>query len=273
LLEDEGAQVVFIATRHNNHAQLAAEALRRGKAVFVEKPLAITEEGLGEVASAQTQTGGLLMVGYNRRFAPLAQEVKQRLASRTGPMTILYRVNAGELPAGHWSHDPAEGGGRVIGEVCHFVDFIQFLTDSLPVRVSAEAVPLNSGAGFLDDSVSIIIGMADGSIASILYVASGDPTVPKERIEIFCDKSVASIEDFKSGQFTCKGKRKKLGGSMQDKGHSAEISAFLAAARQGADSPISVASLVATTLCTFAINESAASGAAVRVDPARFLAS
>jgi predicted dehydrogenase len=204
LLEDEGAQVVFIATRHNNHAQLAAEALRRGKAVFVEKPLAITEEGLGEVASAQTQTGGLLMVGYNRRFAPLAQEVKQRLASRTGPMTILYRVNAGELPAGHWSHDPAEGGGRVIGEVCHFVDFIQFLTDSLPVRVSAEAVPLNSGAGFLDDSVSIIIGMADGSIASILYVASGDPTVPKERIEIFCDKSVASIEDFKSGQFTCK---------------------------------------------------------------------
>jgi predicted dehydrogenase/threonine dehydrogenase-like Zn-dependent dehydrogenase len=273
LLEDESAQIIFIATRHDNHAQLAAEALRRGKAVFVEKPLAITEEGLREVASAQTESNGLLMVGYNRRFAPIAQEVKQQLASRAGAMTILYRVNAGQLPAEHWSHDTAEGGGRVIGEVCHFVDFIQFLTDSLPVRVSAEAVPLSSGAGFLDDSVSIIIGMADGSIASIVYAASGDPSVPKERIEIFCGKTVAIIEDFKSGQFTSRGKTKKLGGSSQDKGHSAEISAFFEAARLGANSPISIGSLVATTLCTFAINESSASGTAVRVDPHRFLAS
>jgi polar amino acid transport system substrate-binding protein len=273
LLEDKNTQIVFIATRHGDHAQLAAEALRRGKAVFVEKPLAINEEGLSEVASAQTESGGLLMVGYNRRFAPIAQEVKQRLAPRTGPMSILYRINAGQLPADHWSHDTSEGGGRVIGEVCHFVDFIQFLTDSLPVRVSAEAVPVSGGAGFLDDSVSITVGMADGSIASIVYAASGDPSVPKERIEIFCGKSIAIIEDFKSGQFTSRGKTKKLGGSSQDKGHAAEISAFLAAARRGADSPIGIGSLVATTLCTFAINESSASGAAVRVDPHSFLMS
>ncbi len=272
LLEDDNARVVFIATRHDNHAQLAAEALLRGKAVFVEKPLAITEEGLAEVAAAQKQSGGLLMVGYNRRFAPIAREVKKQLASRTSPMTIVYRVNAGQVPAEHWSHDTSEGGGRVIGEVCHFVDFAQFLTDALPARVSAEAVPLSRGAGFLDDSVSITVGMTDGSIASIIYAASGDPSVPKERIEIFCDRSVATIEDFKSGQFTSGGKTKKLGGVGQDKGHQAEISAFLAAARRGEGSPISIESLIATTLCTFAINESAAGGATLEVDPRRFLA-
>jgi predicted dehydrogenase/threonine dehydrogenase-like Zn-dependent dehydrogenase len=266
ILARDDSPVVFIATRHDTHASLAAEALNRGKAVFVEKPLSITLEGLRDVVAAGRESGALLMVGYNRRFAPLASEVKKRLSSRSGPMTIVYRVNAGQVPAGSWTLDESEGGGRVIGEVCHFVDFIQFLTDSLPARVNAEAVKGLAGAGFVDDSVVISLSMEDGSIASIIYTASGDKTVAKERIEIFCDRSYAVIEDFKSGQFILDGKTTKFGRGGQDKGHAAEINAFLDAARGQASMPISLESLAATSLATFAMVESARTGSSVAVD-------
>ena len=272
VLGSDQSQVVFIATRHDSHARLAAEALSRGKSVFVEKPLATTDEGLREVVAAARESNGLLMVGYNRRFAPLAEEIKARFRSRTGPMTIIYRVNAGQLPAGHWSHDSTEGGGRVIGEVCHFIDFIQHLTDALPASACAEAVPQNQVAGFVDDSVVVSMTMTDGSIASIVYTASGDSSVAKEQVEIFCDRSVAGIDDFKSGHFVQGGKRIKLGGGSQDKGHAAEISAFLEAARGRAAAPISLESLVATSLASFAIVESSRSGARVAIDTSVLLA-
>jgi predicted dehydrogenase len=181
-------------------------------------------------------------------------------------MTILYRVNAGQLPPDHWSHDETEGGGRVIGEVCHFVDFAQFMTGALPVSVAAASVPRGGGAGFVDDSVSASIGFSDGSIASIVYAAGGDPSVAKERVEIFCDRTVAVIEDFKEGSFVKGAKKIKLGGGSQDKGHAAEISAFLAAARGKAGPPISLESLVATTLVTFAILDSARAGRSIAID-------
>ncbi|HEX8088265.1 MAG TPA: bi-domain-containing oxidoreductase, partial [Blastocatellia bacterium] len=266
ILGSDQSQVVFIATRHDSHAQLAAEALRRGKRVFVEKPLATTGEGLREVIAAARESKGLLMVGYNRRFAPLAEEVKGRLSSRAGPMTIIYRVNAGQLPADHWTHDNTEGGGRIIGEVCHFIDFVQYLTDALPARVCAEAVPQKQGASLVDDSVVISMGMTDGSIASIVYTASGDSSVAKERVEIFCDRSVAAIDDFKVGHFIRGARRVKLGGGSQDKGHAAEITAFLEAARARADAPITLQSIVATSLASFAIIESARGGSAVAID-------
>jgi polar amino acid transport system substrate-binding protein len=266
LLSSDGSHAVFIATRHDTHARLAADALRRGKSVFVEKPLALTVDELREVARARSESGGLLAVGYNRRFAPLAREIKKRLASRSGPMTIIYRVNAGQMPAGHWSLDETEGGGRVIGEACHFIDFAQYLTDALPARVSAESVGRAGGAGFVDDSAIISMSMTDGSIASVVYTASGDKAVAKERVEIFCNRAVAVIDDFKSGQFTSRGKTEKLGGRSQDKGHAAEVSAFLDAARREGGEPISFESLVATSLASFAAVESSRTGATLAVD-------
>ena len=266
ILGDEKLQVVFIATRHDSHAELAAEALARGKHVFVEKPLAITEEGLRGVVAAARESDGLLMVGYNRRFAPIAKEIKERFASRAAPMTIVYRVNAGQLPRDHWSHDPAEGGGRIIGEACHFIDFVQYLTGALPARVSAEAVPRTRAAGMVDDSTVISMSMSDGSVASIVYTASGDSSVAKERIEIFCDRSVATIDDFRTGSFIHDRKTTKLGRSAQDKGHAAEVAAFLEAVRGASGAPIELESLVATTLASFAAVQSARSGAAVTVD-------
>ena len=266
ILASEETQAVFIATRHDSHARLAAEALKRGKAVFVEKPLATNKEGLREVVEAARETNGLLTVGYNRRFAPLAKEVKEKFHSRSGPMTIIYRVNAGQLPADHWSHDATEGGGRIIGEACHFIDFVQYLTDALPARVCAEGVTSKRTADYVDDSVVISMSMTDGSIASIIYTASGDKSVAKEQVEIFCDRSVASIDDFKSGAFVHNGKRVKLGGGNQDKGHAAEISAFFEAARGRTQAPISFESLVATSLASFAVIESAKDGAAVALD-------
>ena len=271
ILGSDQSQVIFIATRHDSHAQLAAEALRRGKSVFVEKPLATTEEGVREVVAAARESNALLMVGYNRRFAPLAKEIKDKFRSRAGPMTIIYRVNAGQLPVDHWAHDAAEGGGRIIGEVCHFIDFIQYLTDALPARVSAEAVPRKQVAGFVDDSVVVSITMTDGSIASIVYTASGDSSVAKEQVEIFCDRSVAAIDDFKGGHFVRGSKKTRLGGGGQDKGHEAEISAFLEAARGRAEAPISLQSLIATSLASFAIIESARSGSGVTIDTDAFL--
>jgi predicted dehydrogenase/threonine dehydrogenase-like Zn-dependent dehydrogenase len=271
VLEDEQSQVLFIATRHESHASLAAEALRRGKAVFVEKPLATSEEGLRDVVAAAQSSNGLLMVGYNRRFAPLAIDVRERIGSRIGPVTIIYRINAGQLPAEHWSMDEREGGGRVIGEVCHFIDFVQYLTGALPLRVSAEAVPNVRGDGYLDDSVAVSLAMSDGSLASIVYAAAGDKSVPKEAIEIFRGRSVASIDDFKSGQFVANRKKVKLGGGSQDKGHAAEVNAFIQCVRKGAASPISLESLMATTLASFAIVESAKTSSTVSVDASKVL--
>jgi predicted dehydrogenase/threonine dehydrogenase-like Zn-dependent dehydrogenase len=266
ILASDESQVVFIATRHDSHAQLSAEALRRGKAVFVEKPLAINESALSEVVAAALETNGLLMVGYNRRFAPIAKEIKEKFSSRAGPMTIIYRVNAGQLPTDHWSLDATEGGGRVIGEVCHFIDFIQYLTDALPARVSAEGLSNRQMGEYVDDSVAVSMSMADGSIASIVYTASGDKSVAKEQVEIFCDRAVATIDDFKGGAIVRDGKKAKLGGGNQDKGHAAEISAFFEAARGRSSAPIGLESLVATSLASFAIIESAKDGRAVALD-------
>lgn len=266
ILESDKTDCVFIATRHDNHAELAANALRRGKAVFVEKPLATTEEDLREVLQAARETGNLLTVGYNRRFAPLAKQIKNHFENRAGALTVLYRINAGQIPPDHWTHSATEGGGRIIGEVCHFVDFVQYLTDGMPVQVSAAAIPQRQNAGFVDDSVTVSLTMNDGSIASIVYTASGDKAVAKERVEIFGEQSVVVLDDFKSAEIFHKGKRTKLGSGSQEKGHAEEIAAFLAAARGNAPMPISLESLAATSLTCFAIIESARLGNPCEVD-------
>jgi polar amino acid transport system substrate-binding protein len=184
----------------------------------------------------------------------------------------LYRINAGQIPPDHWTHSATEGGGRIIGEVCHFVDFVQYLTGAMPVQVSAAAIPQRRNAGFVDDGVTISLTMSDGSIASIVYAASGDKAVAKERVEIFGEQSVAVLDDFKSAEIFHKGKRTKLGSGSQEKGHAEEIAAFFAAARGNAPSPISLESLAATSLTCFAIIESTRLGTSCAIDSNSVLA-
>jgi polar amino acid transport system substrate-binding protein len=268
VLDDSETDCVVIATRHDSHAEIAAEALKRGKPAFVEKPLALDLAGLKSVVSSITGDS-LLMVGYNRRFAPLSRIARDRICEAAGPVTIVYRVNAGLLPAGHWSLDEVEGGGRIIGEVCHFVDLIQYLTNERPARVAAAAAPRLSGSN--DDSVAISIAMSGGSVASIVYSAKGDPALGKERIELFADGLVFVIDDFKSGELFSRGRRKGIGRSSQEKGHGEEMAAFIEAVHGNAPAPISIESIVATSLATFAIVESARTGNSVEVEDASLL--
>lgn len=190
VLGDDRVQLVIIATRHGSHAALTKAALEAGKHVFVEKPLAMDEEALRAVVDAVERAGRHLMVGFNRRFAPLVSRASARFRGHTQPMATIYRINAGALPASHWTQDPADGGGRIVGEVCHFVDLMQHLCGSEPVSVFAVPAggPAGAGAtggdGAVDDTVSITIRFADGSVGSILYTAGGDKAVAKEYLEV-----------------------------------------------------------------------------------------
>ena len=184
---------VVIATRHDTHAAYAAEALRAGKHVFVEKPLALAEDELVAVEQASAESSATLMVGFNRRFAPLLQRMREALGGR-GPIVVTYRVNAGRLPRSHWTRDPEVGGGRIVGEACHFVDAASYLAGSPPRFAGAVAA---SGASEpRDDVVAASLTFLDGSIAQIVYSALGDPSLPKERIEVLGEAGAGVLDDF-----------------------------------------------------------------------------
>lgn len=259
-LADPAVDAVVIATRHNLHATQAARALEAGKHVFVEKPLALDETQLAQVLAAQATSGKVLMVGFNRRFSPLAVELKRRLSGRTTPLSLQYRVNAGPLPADSWIKDPEVGGGRIVGEACHMIDLCGFLTDALPVRVHAERL------GAADDDVHLTVRFSDGSVATIAYVANGDAAYPKERLEVLGDGAVAVLDDFRTLEVSRGGRRKRSTNLLQDKGHRAEVEAFVEAARRGGPAPIPLASLVATTRATFAALASLSTGEAMDVE-------
>lgn len=274
ILEDTDINTVFITTRHNTHARFVIEALTAGKHVFVEKPLCLTQAELEKVLSFKVLSSKkntekqppntsnlkpktakaepLLMVGYNRRFSPHATMIRDYFKDRRTPMMVNYRVNAGIIPPDVWIQDPAVGGGRIIGEVCHFIDFASFVIGSRPMEVQAMCVDTANASLVAADNVSISIRYRDGSVAQIVYVAVGAADLAKEHCEVFADESVAVMDDFRST--VCMGKRgkKKLKGK-QAKGFAEEISAFLNAVRQGGPAPISFTSLVQTTSCTFAI--------------------
>jgi predicted dehydrogenase/threonine dehydrogenase-like Zn-dependent dehydrogenase len=262
LLDDDKVEAVIIATRHASHPRFAADALRAGKAVFVEKPLAIDEEGLRLALEAQAETGGVLAVGFNRRFSPLSAQLRQAFAS-AGPLAVNYRINAGPIPREHWLQDREEGGGRIIGEVCHFMDLAQYLTGSLPEEVYAHA--LGGPTGALHDTVSISIRFANGSVAGIGYYATGDKGFAKERVEVFGGGAVGVLEDFREVEISRDGRRTRTRKASQDKGYDEEISAFLKAVRGQGPMPISIESLAATTRATFAMEEALRTGVPVRV--------
>jgi len=201
ILQDSDTHCVFIATRHNLHARFAIQALEQQKHVFVEKPLALSDDELSAIITAYQNSPGELMVGFNRRFSPLTKDVKEFFSQRQTPLVIQYRVNAGYLPKTHWTHDPVEGGGRILGEVCHFVDLIQYLTDAEPIRVYAEAISSRSQNLINSDNVSITLNFSDGSLGVITYVALGDGALGKERIEVFGSNAAAIVDDFRCAEF------------------------------------------------------------------------
>ena len=254
IINDPNINTVAILTQHDSHAELVVKALKAGKHIFVEKPLAITPQQLTEIErQLQITNCGLLTVGFNRRFAPLAQTLSSFLFHRTEPLHVHYRVNAGYLPLNHWTHDPKIGGGRIIGEACHFVDFITFLVGAAPVSVTAHALPDNSK--YREDNVSMTFTFPDGSIGIVDYLANGDKSFPKERVEVFCGGKVAVLDDFVSLQTIEDGKKKEIKGA-QDKGWVNEWKAFAKSIREGGQPPIPYEQLIGATKSTFAAIES-----------------
>jgi predicted dehydrogenase/threonine dehydrogenase-like Zn-dependent dehydrogenase len=260
---DESASVVIV-TRHDSHAPLAAEALGRGKNVFVEKPLAITSDGLDDVLDAASGAKGVLMVGFNRRFAPASRLLRDTFAKAEEPLVMHARVNAGAIPMNHWIQSDEIGGGRIIGEACHFVDWMTFVCGSLPVQVYAAAVDANRADFPNRDQCAMTLRFANGSVGTIAYVARGDTRLAKEYFEVFAGGMSAVLDDFRKLTLYSGGRGRVLWRGAQDKGHSSEVAEFLRATRDK-KAPISLAELRAVTLATFAAEESLRSGMPVAI--------
>ena len=264
VIDASDVNTIFIAMRHGEHATLAAQALRAGKNAFVEKPLALNYEELREVAAAYQASGQKLMVGFNRRFAPLVKKMKA-FFDEIAPRMIFYRINAGPLPRSHWTQDETEGGGRIIGEVCHFIDTAAYLTgDAMPRSVFAKSISTGRADAVDHDTVSIAVEYDDGSVAEILYIANGSRALPKEEIQVFSNGRTAILKNFTELELWTGASKPKIEKGT-GKGHAEEVKAFLASlAAPGNESPIPFDSLLATTLVTFAARESLATGEAIR---------
>jgi predicted dehydrogenase len=252
VLHDPNIDAVFIGTRHHLHGPMVMAALESGKHVFVEKPLCVNEQELDSIARLYARSDRILSVGFNRRFSPFARQCKEFFSAGRGPLSFLYRINAGRLPEGHWAQDPEQGHGRVIGEVCHFVDLLAFLSDALPFQVEAWAV----GDSADEDNVHIQVSLADGSKGQIFYLSSGDASVSKEWLEIFGRGRTAICDDFRRVSVHFRNHRKARTLFRQDKGHAEELRCFVDAVAGKAPTPIPFESLWATTLATFRIRES-----------------
>ncbi|NTW50904.1 MAG: Gfo/Idh/MocA family oxidoreductase, partial [Chlorobiales bacterium] len=253
VLNDPEIGTVIVATRHNLHAEMVVRAIKAGKHVFVEKPLSIDEAGLDAIVEAAENSGVQVLTGFNRRFSEPVKTIQNFFSVVKEPISVHYRVNAGPLPADHWTQDLAEGGGRLIGEGCHFIDTIQYLTGAEPVRVFAEMIP-----GAVRENLCITIRFDNGSVGVIHYLCNGDKLYPKERIEVFGGGRIAIMENFKTVTMSEQGKQRtrEFGGG---KGHKEEIAAFIESTQTGVPA-IDFRSQVLTTLATFRINQSLNSG-------------
>ena len=273
-IRNPGINVVVIATRHHLHARQVLAAMREGKNVFCEKPLCLGEDDLRAICAAYSEMASsnrpLLMVGFNRRFAPMAQRMKAFLKPISEPLALHYRINAGYLPPDHWVNDREQGGGRILGEVCHFVDLLAFLASSPITEVSARSLG-NSGR-YSADNLTISLRLANGSEGTIHYLANGDRSFSKERIEVFGGGSAAVLDDFRHLELVRNGRKESVRARWrQDKGHRAEWAAFADAVERGAESPIPVEEIVASTLATIRIDESAATAHSITLDTSGFL--
>jgi predicted dehydrogenase/threonine dehydrogenase-like Zn-dependent dehydrogenase len=258
VIYDKDVNLVFVTSRHDSHARYVAEALRAGKSVFVEKPLALNQEELDTVLTAyqeaeQAGASPLLMVGYNRRFSEPVRAMQKLFAARTEPLTMHYRVNAGFMPSTHWMQQP-EQGGRFIGEGCHFIDVMQFLCGALPISVYAVA-PADPARHYQNDNIVATINFADGSVGTIHYLANGASAVEKEYLEVSGGQKTARMWNFTKLECSV-GRKKSITSFSGDKGHATEMKTLLDAFVSGAGSPIDSDCLAATSRATFAISES-----------------
>jgi len=291
VIQDPSISTVVIATRHHLHAHQVLAALEAGKHVFCEKPLCLSEDELRSIISAYhgivSTRQPALMVGFNRRFAPMTVRMKSFLTSISEPLALHYRINAGYLAPDHWLNDREQGGGRILGEVCHFVDLLMFLAASPIVEV--EARPLANPGRYSGDNVLVSVGFANGSQGTISYLANGDRSFSKERVEIFGGGAAAVLEDFRRLELTRDGRKQTVHSRWrQDKGHRAEWAAFVNSIRPGQRVKTQAAEtqapetqgpaipfdeIVCSTLATLRIQESAATGKRLAVGSAAFIES
>ena len=260
---DDSIDVVAILTRHHLHARQVCAALENNKHVYCEKPLATNSKSLSQVVEAMQNSDRLVTIGFNRRFAPLAVKMKTFVDQRVEPIAAHYRVNAGFLPPTHWLHDPEQGGGRLIGEGCHFVDFLTYLVGQPPVSVSGHALPDHDR--YHQDNVTLTFTFPDGSIGVMTYLANGDKSFAKEHVEVFCGGRIAVLDDFRTLETVRDGRREVIRSRLrQDKGHRAAWQAFLTAAHSGTPN-IPYEHLIGVTRATFAALESLNTGREVAV--------
>ncbi len=256
VFSDKDVNTVFIATRHDTHAEYVMEALKSNKNIFVEKPLCLTENDLHQIKALYDTKSVQLMLGFNRRFSPYTETLRSFISqseklSSASPIAINYRINAGVVAADHWVHDPKVGGGRILGEVCHFIDLCTFITGSKVAGVSANSMNTADGK---TDTLNVNLSFANGSIANISYFSNGQKELPKERLEVFAGGVVAIIDDFKSVVTYGKTVSEKSG--KQDKGHAKEVELFMNSIREGKNAPIPFDEIYHSMLVTFKVLES-----------------
>lgn len=252
VLKDPEANTLILLTRHNLHARQVLAALQAGKNVYCEKPLAIRSEELDEIEELLKKDSlPLLMVGFNRRFAPFSLKLAQFLSNRTEPLIIHYRVNAGFLPANHWLHDPNQGGGRIIGEGCHFIDYLTYLVGQSPIRVTAAGMPNENR--YQQDNVVLTFGFPDGSVGTVTYLANGNKNYSKERVEVFCGGKIGILDDFRTLDLITENHHQRVVSRFnQDKGHQAAWKTFFSAILTSGPAPIPYDQLIGVSKAGFA---------------------
>ena len=263
MLIDKNINALFIANRHYQHAEFVFKAVKANKPVFVEKPLCLNSNELEQIVEKYKKNPVSLMVGFNRRFAPLVKKMKLALSDCKYPLSMHYRINAGFIPSNNWIQDEDSGGGRIIGEVCHFVDLLCYLTNSTPTKITAESLVMPDEQYRSDDNLQIMIRFTNGSVGTVNYVASGHKLMPKEYLEIFGGGLAMRLDDFRTLSMADKNGLKTDNAKSQDKGHKAMLEAWSECLLKGTDSPIPFSEIITTTQATFDIITSLQKGTAV----------
>jgi predicted dehydrogenase len=257
---------VVIATRHDSHADLVRRALEAGKHVFVEKPLALSMPQLDSVLATAADAPHVLMVGFNRRFAPQVRRMQSMLAAAKEAKAFVMTVNAGMISADHWVHDPLVGGGRIIGEGCHFVDLLRFLCGHPITAVQATMFGRAASDDIRDDRLTFTLSFADGSIGTVHYLANGHKAIPKERLDVFCGGRVMQLDNFRRLRAVGWPGLTKMNLWRQDKGHGAGVAAFLDAIRTGRAAPIPLGELAEVSRVTLDVVRAAETQETIRYD-------